>query len=398
MTPGALHMLVGIVGFALVGAAPARAQDQDAGHVAPGWQWTADSNAFFGFNYQRRKFRDFTAWESQNWLMASGRRPAGRGTLAVWSMLSLEALTLRDIGSPQVFQTGETYRRAPLIDYQHPHDLLMGLGAEYRRTFERVTLTGGLDVVGPAAFGPVAFMHRASARENPQAPLSHHYMDSTHITPGVLRGGIAAGEWRAEASWFRGREPDENRLDLDLGRLDSSAARVSWARGPWFAQVSGALLTQPEALAPYDARKLSASLAYTTGDDTRGIAWMAAFGQNREIHGNLEAYLLEANVSIGARTTLYSRIESVAKSILDAGFHPPNAFHRHRQSQVGALTIGYVRDVMRTRAGGFGAGVDVTGYLVPSNLKDPYGAPLSFHLFLRYRAPRPAAGAPVHVH
>jgi hypothetical protein len=401
MTPGALRMIVGILVLALLGAGPAQAQGQDAGAAAPEWQWTVDSNAFFVFNYQHRKFRDFTAWESQNWLMASGRRPvdpAGRGTLTVSSMLSLEALTLRDIGSPQVFQTGETFRRAPLIDYQHPHDLFMGLGAEYRRAFNRVTLSGGLDVVGAPALGPLPFMHRASASENPQAPLSHHYMDSTHISPGVVRGGLTAGEWRAEASWFRGREPDENRLDLDLGALDSTAARMSWTRGPWYAQVSGAFLTQPEFMTPYDAKRLSASLAYTAGDDTRGIAWMAAFGQNREIHGNLEAYLLEANVRLSARTTVYTRIESVAKSILDAGFHPPNAFHRHRQSQVGALTIGYVRDVLRTRAGGFGAGVDVTGYLVPPNLKEPYGSPLSFHMFLRYRAPRPPAGAPVHVH
>jgi hypothetical protein len=111
-----------------------------------------------------------------------------------------------------------------------------------------------------------------------------------------------------------------------------------------------------------------------------------------------EAYLLEATVRVSAMTTVYTRIESVAKSILDAGFHPPGTFHRHRQSQVGALTIGYVREVLRTRAGGFGAGVDVTGYLVPSNLKEPYGSPVSFHMFLRYRAPRPPAGAPVHAH
>jgi hypothetical protein len=396
-----------LIGVALICAAPAQAQDEHAGHVAaapqdaavtPEWQWTVDSNAFFGFNYQYRKFRDFYAWESQNWLMATARRDAARGTIVLSSMLSLEALTLPDIGSPQVFQTGETFRRAPLIDYQHPHDLFMGLAAEYRRVLGRVTVSGGLDLVGSPTLGPTAFMHRRSASENPQAPLAHHYMDSTHITPGVVRGGVTAGEWRAEGSWFRGREPDENRLDLDLGALDSTAARLSWMRGPWYAQVSGAMLTQPEFITPYDAKRVSASLAYTTGDDTRGIAWMAAFGQNREIHGNLEAYLLEANVRVSATTTVYTRIESVAKSILDAGFHPPGTFHRHRQSQVGALTIGYVRDVLRTRAGGFGAGADVTGYLVPSNLKVPYGSPVSFHMFLRYRAPRPPAGTPVHVH
>lgn len=365
---------------------------------APAWAWSVDANAFFGFNYQRRKFRDFNAWESQNWLMARGQRRAGNGTLVLSSMLSLEAMTLRDIGSPQVFQTGETFRRAPLIDYQHPHDLFMGLGAEYRRATDRVRLLAAVDVVGSPSIGPPAFMHRPSARENPQVPLSHHYMDSSHITPGVVRGGIEAGGWRADASWFRGREPDENRIDLDIGALDSAAARLAWTRGAWSAQVSGAYLTQPELITPYDAKKLSASIAYTAGDETRGIAWLAAFGQNREIHGNLEAYLFEATIHANARTTFYTRVESVAKSILDAGFHPPGTFHRHRQSQVGALTVGYVRDVLRTRAGGFGAGADVTGYAVPANLKEPYGSPVSFHLFLRYRAPRLPAGAPVHIH
>ena len=30
-----------------------------------------------------------------------------------------EPFTLREIGSAQVFQTGETYQHLPLIDYQH---------------------------------------------------------------------------------------------------------------------------------------------------------------------------------------------------------------------------------------------------------------------------------------
>lgn len=373
-------------------SAPAAAQDP----APASWQWTADANVFFGFNYQRRKFTDFNAWESQNWLMGSGTRGVGGGTLRLQTMLSFEAFTLRDIGSPQVFQTGETFEGAPLIDYQHPHDLIMGLGADYRRTRGSVTLLAGVDVVGAPTLGPPVFMHRPSAAENPQAPLSHHYMDSSHITPGVLRGGVETGAWRVEASWFRGREPDEDRTDLDLGALDSYAARLSWTRGRWAAQVSGANLTQPERLAPYDAKQVSASLAWAGGDDRRSFAWMAGFGQKREIHGNLEAYLLEATVRWTPADTFYTRVESVAKSILDAGFHPPGLFHRHRQSQVGALTVGYVRDLLRTRAGSFGIGGDVTGYAVPANLEDSYGAPASFHLFLRYRARTPAQSSHAH--
>jgi hypothetical protein len=385
-----------VCGFAVLAASVAVASAQAAAEpppqAAPAWQWTTDGRVFFGFNYQRRKFTDFSAWESQNWMMVSGERPLHRGTLRLESMLSFEPFTMRDIGSPQVFQTGEVFRSAPIIDYQHPHDLVMGLGAEYRRPIGRLTLVAGAELVGSPTLGPPVFMHRASAAETPHAPLAHHHLDSSHITPGVLRGGVNAGPWRFEASWFHGREPDSNRTDLDLGALDSVAARVSWNRGPWSAQISGAHLTQPEAVTPFDAKKLTASLGWTSPGGR--LAWLAAFGQKREIHGNLEAFLFEATLRATATDSVYTRIESVAKDILDVGFHP-GAFHRHRQSQVGALTAGYVRDWWRGSGGSLGTGADVTGHLVPANLQESYGAPLSFHVFARYRLPARGGG---HIH
>ena len=397
-----MRRVVRVVGYVLLVFgldAVARAQTHE--HVqasSPGpdtWQWTIDGSVFFGYNYQHRKFTDFSAWESQNWLMAGGTRKIRSGTFTASTMLSLEPWTMKDIGSPQAFQTGETFRRAPLIDYQHPHDLIMGLGAGYRVPWQPVTwsVSGGL--VGTPAFGPVVFMHRPSASDNPSAPLAHHYLDSMHITPGVLTAGATAGEWTLEGSWFHGREPDENRTDLDLGPLDSYSVRFGWVRGAWSAQASGAALTTPELVTPYDAKRLSASLSYDEPD--RRLAWTAAFGQNREIHGNLEAYLLEGRMQLRARDAVYGRIESVAKDILDAGFHPFGVFHRHRQSQVGALTLGYVRDVWTVSDARFGVGSDVTGYLVPGNLRESYGAPVSFHVFLRYRPTRANAGV-THVH
>jgi hypothetical protein len=360
------------------------------------WQWTIDGSVFFGYNYQHRKFTDFSAWESQNWLMAGGTRRIRSGTFTASTMLSLEPWTMKDIGSPQAFQTGETFRRAPLIDYQHPHDVIMGLGAGYRVPWQRLTWSFSGGLVGTPAFGPVVFMHRPSATDNPQAPLGHHYMDSTHIMPGVLTAGATGGEWTLEGSWFHGREPDENRTDLDLGPLDSYSVRLGWARGAWSAQASGAALTTPELVTPYDAKRLSASLSYDEPD--RRIAWTAAFGQNREIHGNLEAYLLEGRMQLRPRDAIYGRVESVAKDILDAGFHPLGVFHRHRQSQVGALTIGYARELWTMSEARFGIGGDVTGYLVPDNLADAYGAPVSLHVFLRYRPSRGANAAVTHVH
>jgi hypothetical protein len=308
-------------------------------------------------------------------------------------MLSAEPFTIADLGSPQVFQTGETFARAPLIDYQHPHDLIMQLGGSYARPWSNGTWALGAWVVGSPAFGPTVFMHRPSAIDNPQAPLSHHYLDSMHITPGVLTIGNTIGAWTAEGSWFHGGEPDEDRTDLDLGPLDSYSVRLGWARGPWAAQISGAALTMPEILTPYNAKQLSASFTYTqTGG--RHIAWIAAFGQKREIHGNLEAYLVEGSMHLTNRNIAYLRAESVAKDILDAGFHPRGVFHRHRQSQVGALTLGLVHDFFITPKARFGLGADATGYLVPANLLEPYGHPTSFHFFVRVRTDRDGA----HVH
>jgi hypothetical protein len=360
----------------------------------PGWHWTEDASAFFGFNAQERKFRDFHAWESQNWLMVDGTHRIASGTFRATAMTSLEPFTLKKIGSPQVFQTGETFHSAPLIDYQHPHDLIMGLGADYTRTKGAITYVLGADLVGSPTLGPAAFMHRPSAYGNPQAPLSHHFLDSTHITPGVVRGGVSRNGLGIAGSWFHGREPDEHRTDIDLGALDSYALQVSWTHGAWSAQASGARLKLPEAITPYDADKLTGSIAYTN-PNRRMTAWMFAFGQNREIHGNFEAYLFEATIKTSRRGLIYTRAESADKDILDAGFHPRGVFHRHRHSQVGALTGGYLFNFLETKMGNFGVGADVTGYSVPLNLEEAYGSPSSYHMFVHYSLRGQSAG---HVH
>ncbi len=151
------------------------------------------------------------------------RRDATWGVRAV-SMLTLEPFSLDDIGSPQAFQTGETYNNAPIIDYQHPHDLVMELGADLTRAAGRATVGLSAALVGPPPIGPVPFMHRPSATENPQAPLGHHYLDSTHVSHGVVTGSVRAAGSASRPASSAGREPDERRTDLDLGPLDSYAA------------------------------------------------------------------------------------------------------------------------------------------------------------------------------
>lgn len=377
-------MVMAVLAVALL-AAPASAQDQTHQHTAApdSWQWSVEGRAFFGYNYQRREFTDFDEVESQNWMMtALAKTFSGGAGFQVIGMFSLEPWTLRAIGSPQVFQTGETFRDAPLVDYQHPHDLIMNLGGSYTQPIGAASLTVSAYAVGPAPLGPATFMHRPSAADNPQSPLAHHYLDATHVTPGVVSIGIERDGFSLELGAFHGREPDEDRLDLDTAAPDSYSARLSWADGPWQVQISGADLETPERKSPYDATRLTASASHYQGDDRRSFAWTAAFGQNREVFGNLEAYLLEATRRAG-RHSFYARAESVAKDILDAGFHPIGTSHTHRQSQIGALTLGYVRTITAPSFGSAGIGGDITAYRVPANLKESYGSPLSFHVFLR---------------
>ena len=155
--------------------------------------------------------------------MATGERPLGRGTSALHTMLSFEPFTLKDIGSPQVFQTGETFNGEPLIDYQHPHDLFLTLNVAYARPFGSWTLTTTAAAVGAPALGPPPFMHRPSAAENPQSPLGHHHLDSVHITPGVLMVGIARGGYR--------RSKRRGSMDASRTRIAPTSTSGRWIPG-----------------------------------------------------------------------------------------------------------------------------------------------------------------------
>ena len=367
-------------------AAPAGAQhEHHQAAPASGWAWSVESNVFLTGNLQVRKFTDFYQFESQNWLMGMASRKAGTGTLTLHGMLSFEPLTLRELGSSQAFQTGETFEGAPLIDYQHPHDLLMGLSAAYHRPAGRTTLLlrGGL--VDEPALGPTAFMHRASANLHPTAPLSHHQLDSTHITHGVVTTGVRAGVWQLEASAFQGREPDENRLDVDLGAFDSYSGRLSWLRGGTRAQLSAGRLESPHASEPGDMTRITASIEHNGRLAGRMAALTVAFGQNREQFATEDALLAELALGVFRRGTGYMRGEVVDKHILEAGGqHPVGLQHPHIISTVWALTGGYQHEVWQHADHTLVVGADITGHIVPAELRDAYGRPVSSHVYARW--------------
>jgi hypothetical protein len=397
---GVLSRLATVAALCLVPSS-VRAQDPPSR-----WSVTTDANVFFGYNYQQRQFADFTAWESQNWFMGSADRYVGNGRLILSAMLSLEPFTIKSTGSPQLFQTGESYlftaggvtQRVPFANNQHPHDLFMGLGGTYRYATPQLTYVVGADVVGAATLGPPAFMHRESSRDNPQVPLTHHQMDSTHISFGVVRGGIETHGWTLEASAFRGEEPDEHRTNIEKPALDSWAARIGWHRGPWSAQFSGGHLKTPEWFEPYDETRLTASVGFDGSVAGRPLTATLGWGENRQeivINGVSDGFLLEWDLKAARNLSLYGRAEIAEKEILGLGFHPSGFAHPHVYSHIDALTFGAVRDLIVVPKTRVGLGADVTLYHMSPDMLLYYKGSHSYHVFLRWR---PTEQSAAHVH
>src|SRR5437588_1286398 len=228
------------------------------------WMLMLHGHAFLN-DVQQTGPRGGDKFFSTNWAMAMADLKLGDGHLILRTMLSLEPLT---VGSkyPELFQTGETLHHQPIVDAQHPHDFFMELAAEYARPLAGNTIGYVYAApVGDPALGPVAYPHRASAAEIPQATLSHHVQDSTHIAGSVVTVGAQSGMFGYAISGFHGREPDEHRWDIDTGRIDSWSARVTFDPTPNVtAQISTGHLTHPEELEPGNIQRTTASVAYST--------------------------------------------------------------------------------------------------------------------------------------
>jgi hypothetical protein len=303
-------------------------------------------------------------------VMASAKRDFGASdTLQLRAMLSPDPFMGKS-GYPLLLATGETADgKTPLVDRQHPHDLFMELSATLAHRLgdkDSVFLYTGLP--GEPAFGPPAFMHRLSIMDSPEAPISHHWLDSTHITMGVVTAGYVHDDWKLEASAFRGREPDQHRYDIESPKLDSASARLSFNPTPeWALQASWADVTSPEQLHPDEnVRRGSASAIYTRpiGD---GGYWSttAAWGWRSSEQGGLDAYALESALKPNRAWTLFARAERVATDELIA---TPTVY------TVGKVSAGVVRDFALAAHWSVGLGGLYAVNFVPSGLKAAYGA------------------------
>ena len=317
-------------------------------------------------------------------LMGMGTRRVGPGRLGLRSMLSLDPATIGKEGYPLLLQTGETADGIThLIDRQHPHDLFMELAATFSvssRT-RSVFVYGGLP--GEPAIGPPVFMHRPSGIEIPSAPISHHWLDSSHITFGVVTAGVTSGSWKVEGSLFKGREPDQNRYDIESPKLDSRSARLSWNPSPnWALQVSHARLTSPEQLSPEnDVDRTTASALFSRAGRRSRVDAALAWGRNRNLPGQtLDAFLLEGTFVPRERHHVFARGEIAEKDELFDEGHPFDG----RVFTVGKAEIGYLYDFARAPRVVLGIGATGSLHFVPDPIGGEYGdAPAGGMLYLR---------------
>jgi hypothetical protein len=336
---------------------------------------------------------------SANWAMFGARRSAGAGRFGIRTMFSLEPWTIPNCGALSFLATGEVCDGDTIHDRQQAHDLFMELAVDYARPLRggwRWQVYAGL--AGEPALGPPGYPHRASALVNPIGPITHHWLDATHVTFGVVTVGVNNRRWNAEASTFNGREPDESRVDLDLGAFDSVAGRVSFLPTDRLAlQVSGGRLREARSDFVFEAQdpvtRVTASAMYNRPIGARGtwattLAYGASHARELVAGGVLDATTIgvlgETTLTFGGgRHSVFGRGE--------AGELPAHHLHAHEYSTevftIGKIQIGYVHSLPARRGLVPGVGATISMSVVPPALAPRYSGrtPTSLGFFFSVR-------------
>jgi hypothetical protein len=352
-------------------------------HLMSGdWMLMAHGTLNLVYDHQSGPRGDDKAFAS-GMLMGIARRPLGSGTLQFKAMLSPDPI-MGAKGYPLLLASGETANGLDrLIDRQHPHDFFMELSASVSQNIgpkSSVFVYAGLP--GEPAFGPPAFMHREAIMDSPEAPISHHWLDSTHITFGVVTAGLVLDRVKIEASRFNAREPDQHRWNVETGPLDSTAVRVSWNPNRTLSlQSSWGHFVDPEQLEPgIDQTRWSASALWA---DEIAPGWKAAatlaWGRKRSHGHNDDAYVAEASLK-HAGWTLFGRGELTENRELTMIEDGP-------AYRVGKISAGAVRDFRIADHLSIGPGGLLAVNFVPDGLAGVYGghSPVGAIAFVRLK-------------
>jgi hypothetical protein len=359
-----------------------------------GWDLMLHGFVFAGYDAQGGP-RGASQLSVINWGMLMASHDFAGGRLQLRSMLSLDRLGVGGSGYPELLQTGESFQGLPLHDRQHPHDLFMEVAALYDRAISKdVGLELYLAPSGEPALGPPASMHRTSSMDDPMVPIGHHWQDASHVSFGVVTAGVFTSRWKLEGSIFNGRDPDENRWDFDFNTLDSYSGRISFnPDSAWSLSASYGFIRSPE---PLDAAHSMHRMVFTVQNGGRiGMdgQWATTLLWGANLHsdqpGLSNSVLAEGEAILDAKNTVFARAEFVQKPADDLALTAaPLGFAAGRSFDVGALSVGFVRELRQGRGVTLGLGAAGTVNVVPASLEGVYGSrtPLGAMLFLRVRA------------
>ena len=332
--------------------------------------------------------RGGSGFSAPNWFMSMLQKPVGKkGLVMTRVMISLDPLTVGGHGYPLLFQSGETYKGAPLIDHQHPHDLFSELGIGYTQELNKNSdVFGYIGYPGEPALGPPAFMHRISAMNNPDAPLGHHWQDATHITFGVASLGFRYKNLKIEGSAFKGREPNENRYNLDKITINSYSYRISVnPSAHWALQFSQGFIKSPELSEPgVDVVRTTASVLFSKKiSDNNQYDAAFVWGYNDKSDGHKEhSVLLENNHRI-KKNTLYSRYEFIQKSAEELNLE---SLFNDSEFNIHVITAGYNHMIFAAQYFDFLGGLQGSINFPPRPLQNLYGkTPLAVEVYLQFK-------------
>jgi hypothetical protein len=356
--------------------------------------WMIHGNIIVRYNNQDvfdKGSRGDTKIDVPNWFMGMYNQVVGsKGLFNATAMISFEPLTVGAKGYPLLFQSGETYNGNPLVDRQHPHDLIGGLSVAYTHMFNNdVDVTAYFGYPGEPALGPVAFMHRISALNNADAPLGHHWQDATHISFGVGTLGVRIKKFKLEGSIFTGREPDEDRYNFDQARFDSYSYRLSYnPTSEWSWQFSQGFLHDPEARDPgVDINRITASVMRSKSLRTMNWSQSLIWGMNdKKNNGKKEHSILYENNLQFTRQALYSRYEFVQKGAEELDL---TSTFGDRSFDIHAFTLGYNHNIAPVAPIEILLGLQTTVNFPAPELKSLYGSlPLGLEIYLQLRPRR----------
>jgi len=354
------------------------------------WMYMVHGSIFLRYNNQNFNNDDKrgdSRFDAPTWFMLMGQRKVGeKGLFHFSSMLSPDPVIEGGKGYPLLYQTGESYKNQPLIDRQHPHDLFSELSVSYAHAFTKdIDAFVYVGYPGEPALGPVAFMHRPSSLDNPNSPISHHWVDATHITFGVITAGVRVGEFKLEGSSFTGREPNEDRYNFDKPRFDSWSGRLSFNPSMnWAFQVSHGYLKSPEELHPEEnIYKTTASAIYSIdmGNESRLDA-TALWGLNKQKeHQGENAFMVEGTWR-KKKAAIYTRYEFNEKSGEELVLEP--MYEEHNVFGIHAITLGANYDLLELHKTRVAVGAHWSYYGAPESLNVFYGKnPMAVQVYLR---------------